>query len=76
MKYKFEKKNVSFVGLCYVFVPECTVQENIKWFNTVLSESRCTLGIRYVDLVVSIKVAVEVSRCCVPFHCIQLLNGG
>ena len=30
----------------------------------------------YVDLVVSIEVAVEVCCYCVTFHCIQLLNSG
>jgi hypothetical protein len=33
------------------------------------------LGYRYVDLVVSIEVAVEVCYC-VTFHCVQLLNSG
>jgi hypothetical protein len=42
--------------------------------TTVRSESFCALRLRYVDLVVSIAVAVEVSCCCVPCHCIQLLN--
>jgi hypothetical protein len=31
--------------------------------NTVRSESRCELGLRYVDLVVSTEVAVEVCCC-------------
>jgi len=44
--------------------------------STVLSESHCALRLRYVDLVVSIEVAVEVCYCCVTFHCIQLLNSG
>ena len=30
----------------------------------------------YVDLVVSIEVAIEVCCCCVTFNCIQLLNSG
>jgi hypothetical protein len=38
--------------------------------DTVRSESRCALRLRYVDLVVSIEVAVEVCCCC------QLLNSG
>jgi hypothetical protein len=34
---------------------------NHQWLNsTVHSESHCTLRLRYVDLVVSIEVAVEV----------------
>jgi hypothetical protein len=40
------------------------------------SESSCALRLRYVDLVVSIEVAVEVCCCCVTFHRIQLLNSG
>jgi hypothetical protein len=30
----------------------------LEYYNTVRSESRCALRLRYVDLVVSIKVAV------------------
>jgi hypothetical protein len=32
--------------------------------NIVRSESRCALRLRYVDLVVSIEVAVDVCCCC------------
>jgi hypothetical protein len=39
----------------------------------VRSESRCALRLRYVDLVVSMEVAVEMW--CF-FHSIQLLNSG
>jgi hypothetical protein len=39
----------------------------INKFNTVLSESRCALKLRYVDLVVSIEVAVEVCCCFTVF---------
>jgi hypothetical protein len=42
----------------------------------VPSESRCALRLRYVDLVVRIEVGVEVCCCCVPLHCMQLLNSG
>jgi hypothetical protein len=52
----------------------------VQWYyigdNTMRSESRCALRLRYVDLVVSVEVAVEVCCCCVPLHCIQLLNSG
>ena len=34
---------------------------------TVRSESHCALRLRYIDLVVSIEVAVEV-RCCCAMH--------
>ena len=44
-------------------------------YYTVRSESHCALRVRYVDLVVSIEVAVEVC-CCVTFRCIQPLNSG
>jgi hypothetical protein len=36
---------------------------------TVRSESRCALRLRYVDLVVSIEVAVEVCCCLSVFSC-------
>jgi hypothetical protein len=36
---------------------------------TVLSESRCVLKLRYVDLVVSIEAAVEVCCCLTVFSC-------
>jgi hypothetical protein len=42
-------------------------------YCTVRSESRCALRLRYVDLVVSIEVAVQ---SVLLFHCIQLLNSG
>jgi len=41
---------------------------------TMCSESHCALRLRYVNLVVSVEVAVEVCCCCVTFHCIQLSN--
>jgi len=45
--------------------------------HTVRSESPCALRLRYVDLVVSIEVAVAVCCCCcATFHCVQLLNSG
>jgi hypothetical protein len=37
--------------------------------RTVRSESRCALRLRYVDLVVSIEVAVEVCCCFTVFSC-------
>jgi hypothetical protein len=36
---------------------------------TLLSESRCALRLRYVDLVVSIEVTVEVCCCFTVFSC-------
>jgi hypothetical protein len=41
---------------------------------TARSESHYALRLRYVDLVISIEVAVAVYCCCVTFHCIQLSN--
>jgi hypothetical protein len=41
--------------------------------DIVRSESRCALRLRYVDLVVSIAVAVVRV---LLFHCINLLNSG
>jgi len=40
----------------------------------VTAESRCALRLRYVDLVVTIEVAVEMCCCCVTFHCVHLTN--
>jgi hypothetical protein len=37
--------------------------------NTVRSESRCALRLRYVELFVSIEVAVKVSCCFTVFSC-------
>jgi hypothetical protein len=37
--------------------------------SIVRSESRCTLRLRYVNLVVSIEVAVEVCCCFTAFSC-------
>jgi hypothetical protein len=37
--------------------------------NTVRSESRCALRLQYVDLFVSIEVAVEVCCCFTVFIC-------
>jgi hypothetical protein len=42
--------------------------------STVRSESRCPLSLRYVDLVVSVEVAIEVWWCCVTFHCIHVTS--
>jgi hypothetical protein len=39
------------------------------WFSTVRSESRYALRLRYVDLVVSNEVAVEVCCCFTVFRC-------
>ena len=55
--------------------PSHTVTHTHTIFNTVRSESHCAPRLRYVDLVVSIEVTVEVCcRCYVTFRCIQLLN--
>jgi len=50
------------------------LQFTIPPYYTMRLESHCALTRQYVDLVVSIKVAVEVCCCCVTFHCVQLLN--
>jgi len=46
----------------------------LYYTSKLRSESHCALRLRYIDLVVSIEVAVEMCCCCVTFHCIQLLN--
>jgi hypothetical protein len=43
--------------------------ENLNSYYTVRLESRCALRLRYVDLVVSIMVAVEVCCCFPVFSC-------
>jgi hypothetical protein len=49
----------------YVLTQNCT-----RTFGyTVRSESRCALRLRYVDLVVSIEVAVEACCCFTVFSC-------
>jgi hypothetical protein len=40
-----------------------------RYNNTVRSESRCALRLRYVDYVVSIEVAVEVWYYFIVFSC-------
>jgi hypothetical protein len=40
-----------------------------QYCSTVRSESRCALRLRYVDLVASIKVAVEACCCFTVFSC-------
>jgi hypothetical protein len=42
---------------------------NCLLIYTVRSESRCALSLRYVDLVVSFEVAVEVCCCFTVFIC-------
>jgi hypothetical protein len=54
-----------------------TLFQDVKWpgseinypVSTVLSESRCALRSQYVDLVVSIEIAVEVCCCFTVFSC-------
>jgi hypothetical protein len=43
--------------------------------STLRSESRCTLRLLYVDLVVSNEVAVEVCCCFTVFSCYPLKDG-
>jgi hypothetical protein len=44
-------------------IPEDCNVDVIIIYNTVHSENRCALRLWYVDLVVSIEVAIEVCRC-------------
>jgi hypothetical protein len=48
--------------------PDFSLRYELKIY-TVRSESRCTLRLRYVELVVSIEVAVEVCCCFTVFSC-------
>jgi hypothetical protein len=43
--------------------------EFLSKYYTVLSKSRCALRLRYVDLVASNEVAVEVCCCFIVFSC-------
>jgi hypothetical protein len=45
------------------------VQGVKDYVTTVRSEGRCAFRLRYVDLVVSIEVAVEVCCCFTVFSC-------
>jgi hypothetical protein len=47
----------------------CAVPVSLSLFNTVRSESRCALRLRYVDLVVSIEVAIDVCCSLTVFSC-------
>jgi hypothetical protein len=48
---------------------ETKTYRTLVWCSRVRSESRCALRLRYVDLVVSIEVAVEVWCCFAVFSC-------
>jgi hypothetical protein len=75
------EKNSSYFCLrilVFLTVVEC-YNIHSPWLSatyTVRSESHCALGLRYVDLVVGIEIAVEVCCCCVTLHCIQSLKSG
>jgi hypothetical protein len=75
--FKVRKRSSTnyFIGvlLDIATVAACTAACGI---STVRSESHCALTLRYVDLVVSIEVAVEVCCWYVTFQCIQLLHSG
>jgi hypothetical protein len=53
---------------CYTIARLCPAHTSHK-VSTVRSESRCALRLRYVDLVVSIEVSVEVCCCFAVFSC-------
>jgi hypothetical protein len=52
-----------------VHICDRSTNNAVNNFNTVCSESRCALRLRYVYLVVSIEVAVEVCCCFTVFSC-------
>jgi hypothetical protein len=76
--YKTERLGILVYRDCsyYIFKVRGSAKQQTYIAYTVRSESHCALRLRYGHLVVSIGVAVEVSCCCVPFHCIQLSNSG
>jgi hypothetical protein len=58
----------------FCFVSDCNyklhaVSFSLSLFIIVRSESRCAVVLRYVDLVASIEVAVEVCCCFTVFSC-------
>jgi hypothetical protein len=61
-----EGLNSCVKGLNFILVSLCIVTV-INY--TVRSEGRCALWLRYVDLVVSIEIAVEVCCCFTVFSC-------
>jgi hypothetical protein len=71
-------KFLALLGAPYIYIYDISrlrvnyLQAFCPNHNTVLSESRCALRLRYVDLVVSIEFAVEL-RCC--FTGMQLYSG-
>jgi hypothetical protein len=63
-----------FLHVCPEFVDllnRCVIRQFLRGHkhNIVCSESRCALRLGYVDLVVSIEVAVEVCCCFTVFSC-------
>jgi hypothetical protein len=50
-------------------IPEDCNVDVIIIYNTVCSENRCALRLWYIDLVVSIEVAIEVCYCFSVFSC-------
>jgi hypothetical protein len=63
--------NVGNVLLCAIYQLNFTVFMYVTRISryTVRSESRCALRLRYVDLVVSTEVAVEMCCCFTVFSC-------
>jgi hypothetical protein len=66
-------EKVHFVGLyCVIIILECLNLLEVTLLplvNTAHSESHCALRVWYLDLVVSIEVAVEVCCCFTVFSC-------
>jgi hypothetical protein len=69
--YTLFVRHVVIDNFCRIIVQihVCYVYRHIYVTSTVRSEIRCALRLRYVDLVVSIEVAVEVFCCFTVFSC-------
>jgi hypothetical protein len=66
------QENKEWINMHYVFhfLPSLKLLLYLHlWSCTVRSEIRCALRLRYVDLVASIEVAVEVYCCFSAFSC-------
>jgi hypothetical protein len=61
---------ICHLSICATCLSSSFAVSKLMWQTcTVLSESRCALRLRYVDLVVSIEVTVEVCCCFTVFSC-------
>jgi hypothetical protein len=65
--YRFRCNNLSVWN--YKAFTNVATANYQAYFSTVRSEIRCALRLRYVDLIVSIEVGVELCYCFTVFSC-------